>query len=131
MKSEKMTQADSNDKLLISLVKPEEYLYNRYHPFYRNHIEKQNKWNDIASKVNSPRKFYRFWRIWEKLFRIFIKMFVLFFVAKVCKAKWKALRDQYAREMKRLARTYKDDNVRWKHFNDLDFLKKFITTRVE
>ncbi|XP_055385608.1 uncharacterized protein LOC129614775 [Condylostylus longicornis] len=98
-------KTDRLERLLISLVKPEEYLYNRFHPYYRNGLQKQKMWLTIAEQLSST--------------------------SKDCKAKWKALRDQYARELKRLTRSNKEDNVRWKHFNELDFLKSFITTRVE
>lgn len=45
-----------------------------------------------------------------------------------CKAKWKAMRDQYCRELKRSKFNVKA-NVKWKYFKELDFLRPYALAR--
>lgn len=43
-----------------------------------------------------------------------------------CKSKWKAMRDQYCRELKRAKVNTK---VKWKYFKELDFLRPYALAR--
>ncbi|XP_061397540.1 homeobox protein 13 [Musca vetustissima] len=89
------------EKELIALIQQEDVLYNSYHPNYRNVKLKLEVWDEIARKLKKT--------------------------VKQCRLKWKALRDQFIREHKRLKNR---DNVeslpRWKHYDALSFLQKFI-----
>lgn len=92
------------EKELIAMIQHEDVLYNSYHPNYRNVKLKLEVWDEIARKLKKT--------------------------VKQCRLKWKALRDQFIREHKRLK--YRD-NVeslpRWKHYDALSFLQKFIKQR--
>lgn len=44
-----------------------------------------------------------------------------------CKSKWKAMRDQYCRELKRAKACSKA--VKWKYFKELDFLRPYALAR--
>ncbi|XP_034107403.1 uncharacterized protein LOC117570073 [Drosophila albomicans] len=87
--------------ILISLVSQEQALYNPKHQLYRSTKSKDEKWNHIGNQVG-----------WSDA---------------QCKAKWKAMRDQYCRELKR-AKANKG-NVKWKYFKELDFLRPFALAR--
>ncbi|KAH8260921.1 hypothetical protein KR044_000636, partial [Drosophila immigrans] len=87
--------------ILISLVSQEQALYNPKHQLYRSTKSKDEKWQQIGGQVG-----------WSDT---------------QCKAKWKAMRDQYCRELKR-AKTNKA-NVKWKYFKELDFLRPFALAR--
>lgn len=89
------------EKDLINIVQQEDILYNHFHPNYRNAKKKLELWDEIARKLKKP-------------------------VGR-CRLKWKALRDQYIREYKRLKdREYSELLPRWKHYDALTFLQKFI-----
>uniref|UniRef100_A0A1I8NXE5 MADF domain-containing protein n=1 Tax=Stomoxys calcitrans TaxID=35570 RepID=A0A1I8NXE5_STOCA len=88
--------------ILISLVSQEQALYNPKHENYRNTQRKDMKWKEIADNVG-----------WEDT---------------QCKAKWKAMRDQYCRELKRSKFNAKA-NVKWKYFKELDFLRPYALAR--
>ncbi|XP_054733419.1 uncharacterized protein LOC129241221 [Anastrepha obliqua] len=89
------------EKDLISMVQQEDILYNNFHPNYRNSKVKLEVWDEIAQKLKKP-------------------------IGR-CRLKWKALRDQYIREHKRLKDRENSASLpRWKHYDALSFLKKFI-----
>lgn len=88
--------------MLISLVSQEQALYNPKHEFYRNTHRKDSKWLEIADTVG-----------WTDA---------------QCKSKWKAMRDQYCRELKRSKFNIKA-NVKWKYFKELEFLRPFALSR--
>ncbi|XP_075161086.1 uncharacterized protein LOC142233907 [Haematobia irritans] len=93
------------EKELIALIQHEDVLYNSFHPNYRNVKLKLEVWDEIARKLKKT--------------------------VKQCRLKWKALRDQFIREHKRLKNR---DNIeslpRWKHYDALSFLQKFIKHKV-
>ncbi|XP_068149856.1 putative uncharacterized protein DDB_G0271606 [Drosophila tropicalis] len=89
------------EQLLISLVAQEQALYNPKHQNYRSTKCKDEKWNEIGSHVG-----------WTGI---------------QCKAKWKALRDQYCRELKRAKTCVKA--VKWKYYKELDFLRPYALAR--
>ncbi|XP_073837030.1 uncharacterized protein isoform X2 [Musca autumnalis] len=88
--------------ILISLVSQEQALYNPKHEHYRNTQRKDMKWMEIAERVG-----------WTEV---------------QCKSKWKAMRDQYCRELKRSKFNIKA-NVKWKYFKELDFLRPYALAR--
>ncbi|XP_017840587.1 probable basic-leucine zipper transcription factor R isoform X2 [Drosophila busckii] len=88
--------------ILISLVSQEQALYNPKHQHYRSTKSKDEKWCEIGSHVG--------WTDTQ------------------CKAKWKAMRDQYCRELKR-AKANTKNNVKWKYFKELDFLRPYALAR--
>ncbi|XP_064545718.1 putative mediator of RNA polymerase II transcription subunit 26 [Drosophila montana] len=88
--------------ILISMVSQEQALYNPKHQLYRSTKSKDEKWSEIGSHVG-----------WTDA---------------QCKAKWKAMRDQYCRELKR-AKTNTKGNVKWKYFKELDFLRPYALAR--
>ncbi|XP_020815905.1 uncharacterized protein LOC110189957 [Drosophila serrata] len=87
--------------ILISLVSQEQSLYNPKHPNYRSTKVKDEKWLEIGSNVG-----------WSDV---------------QCKSKWKAMRDQYCRELKRAKACGKA--VKWKYFKELDFLRPYALAR--
>ncbi|XP_017127968.1 epidermal growth factor receptor substrate 15 homolog [Drosophila elegans] len=87
--------------ILISLVSQEQSLYNPKHPNYRSTKTKDEKWMEIGSNVG-----------WSDV---------------QCKSKWKAMRDQYCRELKRAKACAKA--VKWKYFKELDFLRPYALAR--
>ncbi|XP_017042428.1 mediator of RNA polymerase II transcription subunit 15 [Drosophila ficusphila] len=87
--------------ILISLVSQEQSLYNPKHPNYRSTKTKDEKWLEIGSNVG-----------WSDV---------------QCKSKWKAMRDQYCRELKRAKACSKA--VKWKYFKELDFLRPYALAR--
>ncbi|XP_017014356.2 uncharacterized protein [Drosophila takahashii] len=87
--------------ILISLVSQEQSLYNPKHPNYRSTKTKDEKWLEIGSNVG-----------WSDV---------------QCKSKWKAMRDQYCRELKRAKACTKA--VKWKYFKELDFLRPYALAR--
>ncbi|KAH8373430.1 hypothetical protein KR009_006848 [Drosophila setifemur] len=87
--------------ILISLVSQEQSLYNPKHPNYRSTKTKDEKWLEIGSNVG-----------WTDA---------------QCKSKWKAMRDQYCRELKRAKACAKA--VKWKYFKELDFLRPYALAR--
>ncbi|XP_037938973.1 GATA zinc finger domain-containing protein 10 [Teleopsis dalmanni] len=90
------------EMILITLVSQEQALYNPKHTNYRNTQRKDQKWLEIAESVGWPES--------------------------QCKAKWKAMRDQYCRELKRSKFNVKA-NVKWKYFKDLEFLRPYALSR--
>ncbi|TDG45269.1 hypothetical protein AWZ03_008331 [Drosophila navojoa] len=88
--------------ILISMVSQEQALYNPKNPLYRNTKSKDEKWSEIANHVG-----------WTDA---------------QCKAKWKAMRDQYCRELKR-AKANTKGTVKWKYFKELDFLRPYALAR--
>ncbi|KAL5273953.1 hypothetical protein ACFFRR_000611 [Megaselia abdita] len=89
------------EKSLISEIREHEYLYNTHHPDYRKFENKKIIWESIGFKINKTES--------------------------QCRLKWKALRDQFSREAKRVI--YCDDpesTPKWKHYEDLKFLEKHI-----
>ncbi|EDV97579.1 putative uncharacterized protein DDB_G0271606 [Drosophila grimshawi] len=88
--------------ILISLVSQEQALYNPKHQLYRSTKSKDEKWTEIGSRVG--------WTDTQ------------------CKGKWKAMRDQYCRELKR-AKLNTKGNVKWKYFKELDFLRPYALAR--
>ncbi|XP_034483119.1 bromodomain-containing protein DDB_G0280777 [Drosophila innubila] len=88
--------------ILISLVSQEQALYNPKHQLYRSTKSKDEKWSEIGVHVG-----------WTDA---------------QCKAKWKAMRDQYCRELKR-AKANTKGNVKWKYFKELDFLRPYALAR--
>ncbi|XP_011186673.2 uncharacterized protein Adf1_46 [Zeugodacus cucurbitae] len=89
------------EKDLISMIQQEDIIYNNFHPNYRNAKLKLEVWDEIARKLKKP-------------------------VGR-CRLKWKALRDQYIREHKRLKDRENSESLpRWKHYDALTFLQKFI-----
>lgn len=94
------------EKELIALVRNEDMLYDNFNPNYRNVKLKLVVWGQIARKLKKT--------------------------VRQCRLKWKALRDQFIREHKRL----KDlDNIealpKWKHYEALSFLQAFIKHKGE
>ncbi|BFF97158.1 uncharacterized protein DMAD_05632 [Drosophila madeirensis] len=87
--------------ILLSLVAQQQCLYNPKHPHYRSTKSKDEKWAEIGGQVG-----------WSDT---------------QCKGKWKALRDQYCRELKRAKSCAKA--VKWKYFKELDFLRPFALAR--
>ncbi|KAH8242149.1 hypothetical protein KR026_006421 [Drosophila bipectinata] len=89
------------EKELITLIQQEDMIYNYSNENYRNAKLKMEVWEEIARKLKKS--------------------------VKQCRLKWKALRDQYAREHKRLRTLmHIDATSRWKHYDSLSFLQKFI-----
>ncbi|KAH8295818.1 hypothetical protein KR018_010160 [Drosophila ironensis] len=89
------------EKELITLIQQEEMIYNYSNENYRNAKLKNEVWEEIARKLKKS--------------------------VKQCRLKWKALRDQYAREHKRLRTLMPiDATSRWKHYDSLSFLQKYI-----
>ncbi|XP_001352968.3 putative uncharacterized protein DDB_G0287113 isoform X1 [Drosophila pseudoobscura] len=87
--------------ILLSLVSQQQCLYNPKHPHYRSTKSKDEKWAEIGGQVG-----------WSDT---------------QCKGKWKALRDQYCRELKRAKTCAKP--VKWKYFKELDFLRPYALAR--
>ncbi|XP_022231821.2 uncharacterized protein LOC111080494 [Drosophila obscura] len=87
--------------ILLSLVSQQQCLYNPKHPHYRSTKSKDEKWAEIGGQVG-----------WSDT---------------QCKGKWKALRDQYCRELKRAKSCAKA--VKWKYFKELDFLRPYALAR--
>lgn len=89
------------EKELIALIQSEDVLYNSFNPNYRNVKLKLEVWDEIARKLKKT--------------------------VKQCRLKWKALRDQFIREHKRLKNRENIESLpRWKHYDALSFLQKFI-----
>ncbi|KAH8350418.1 hypothetical protein KR067_012926 [Drosophila pandora] len=89
------------EKELITLIQQEDMIYNYSNENYRNAKLKMEVWEEIARKLKKS--------------------------VKQCRLKWKALRDQYAREHKRLRTLmHIDATSRWKHYDSLSFLQKYI-----
>ncbi|XP_065361156.1 probable WRKY transcription factor protein 1 [Calliphora vicina] len=97
-----VTMPVAKEILLISLVSQEQALYNPKHENYRNTHRKDMKWLEISEQLG-----------WTEL---------------QCKAKWKAMRDQYCRELKR-SKFNNKVNVKWKYFKELDFLRPYALSR--
>jgi len=86
------------EKELITLIQQEDMIYNYGNVNYRNVKLKMEVWEEIARKLK-----------------------------KSVKLKWKALRDQYAREHKRLRTLmHIEATSRWKHYDSLSFLQKYM-----
>lgn len=97
----RMSEEMQFEKDLINGIKEYEYLYNTHHPNYRKFESKKMIWESIASKINKTES--------------------------QCRLKWKALRDQFSREAKRLSCCENPESTpKWKHYEDLRFLEKHI-----
>ncbi|KAM7358375.1 uncharacterized protein ACRADG_003370 [Cochliomyia hominivorax] len=93
----------SKELLFISLVSKEEFLFNPTHADYRNFSKKDQKWQEIGKRLGG----------WTE---------------SQCKAKWKAFRDQYCREIKK--KRLKDKRkIKWKYFKHLGFIRPYALTR--
>jgi len=89
------------EKELITLIQQEDMIYNYGNVNYRNVKLKMEVWEEIARKLKKS--------------------------VKQCRLKWKALRDQYAREHKRLRTLmHIEATSRWKHYDSLSFLQKYM-----
>ncbi|XP_070854891.1 uncharacterized protein [Drosophila suzukii] len=89
------------EKELITLIQQEDMIYNYDNVNYRNVKLKMEVWEEIARKLKKS--------------------------VKQCRLKWKALRDQYAREHKRLRTLmHIEATSRWKHYDSLSFLQKYM-----
>ncbi|XP_036677967.1 transcription factor Adf-1-like [Drosophila suzukii] len=89
------------EKGLITLIQQEDMIYNYGNVNYRNAKLKMEVWEEIARKLKKS--------------------------VKQCRLKWKALRDQYAREHKRLRTLmHIEATSRWKHYDSLSFLQKYM-----
>ncbi|XP_055905424.1 uncharacterized protein LOC129940922 [Eupeodes corollae] len=95
------------EKELITLVQKTTVLYDVLHISYRNTRVKSKVWEAIARKLKRP--------------------------VRQCRSKWKALRDQYIREHKRLKNMGGSCKTvpRWKHYDDMSFLEHFVKEKVE
>lgn len=91
-----------NVKKLISVIKDHPIIYQTTHDSYRNSTGRNAIWEEIALDMELPEK--------------------------ICKAKWRACRDQYARELKRFGNNLKMS--RWKYTKDLEFLRPYTLKRV-
>lgn len=93
------------EKKLIVLVRQEDMLYNIKNPDYRNVKRKLEVWERISGKLRKS--------------------------VKQCRAKWKALRDQFIREHKRLGVQKNAELMpKWRHYDALMFLQQFVKTRI-
>lgn len=98
---EPLTEEMKFEKALIRLVQEHEYIYNTHHPNFRNFENKKLVWEEIAASIDKPEK--------------------------KCRLKWKALRDQFSREAKRVNACEDPENTpKWKHYEDLKFLEKYV-----
>ncbi|XP_070854739.1 uncharacterized protein [Drosophila suzukii] len=89
------------EKELITLIQQEDMIYNYGNVNYRNVKLKMEVWEEIARKLKKS--------------------------VKQCRLKWKPLRDQYAREHKRLRTLmHIEATSRWKHYDSLSFLQKYM-----
>ena len=89
------------EKELIALIRNEDVLYNSANPNYRNVKLKLVVWDEIARKLKKT--------------------------VKQCRLKWKALRDQFIREHKRLRNRNDIESLsKWKHYDALIFLQNFM-----
>lgn len=94
------------EKDLINEIKEHEYLYNTHHPNYRKFENKKLIWESIGSKINKTEN--------------------------QCRLKWKALRDQFSREAKRVSCCEDPESTpKWKHYEDLKFLEKHVKLRFD
>lgn len=94
------------EKQLITQVQKNTVLYNSSHIFYRNTKAKLKIWEEIARKLNKTER--------------------------QCRLKWKALRDQFMREYKRLRNFGFCTTIpRWKYYDDMAFLEQFVKERSE
>lgn len=89
------------EKDLINQIREHEYIYNQFHPNYRKFENKKLFWETISSNINKDEQ--------------------------KCRSKWKALRDQFSREAKRISSCEDPDSTpKWKHYEDLRFLEKHV-----
>lgn len=89
------------EKELIALIRNEDVLYNTANPNYRNVKFKLVVWDEISRKLKKT--------------------------VKQCRLKWKALRDQFIREHKRLRNRNDIETLsKWKHYDALIFLQNFM-----
>lgn len=107
--------------ILISLVSQQQSLYNPKHPHYRSTKIKDEKWLEIGGNVGWTGK----WRRFCELYKLSIPLCSS--PDAQCKSKWKAMRDQYCRELKRAKACAKA--VKWKYFKELDFLRPYALAR--
>lgn len=108
------------EKELITLIQQEDMIYNYSNENYRNAKLKMEVWEEIARKLKKSGMNN------AKLKLNSYNCYTLSIV-KQCRLKWKALRDQYAREHKRLRTLmHMDATSRWKHYDSLSFLQKYI-----
>lgn len=111
------------EKELITLIQQEDMIYNYGNENYRNAKLKMEVWEEIARKLKKS----GMWLINLNSRRMKMIFQALTILVKQCRLKWKALRDQYAREHKRLRTLmHIDATSRWKHYNSLSFLQKYI-----
>lgn len=86
---------------LINEIRNNESLYNTHHQSYRKFESKKLVWEKISLKMDKTEN--------------------------QCRLKWKALRDQYSREAKRISCTEDPDSTpKWKHYESLKFLEKYV-----
>lgn len=110
------------EKELITLIQQEDMIYNYSNQNYRNVKLKLEIWDEIARKLKKPGKVIHLFSRYPIIIH-----FSSHFTVKQCRQKWKALRDQYAREYKRLkTQMNMDATSRWKHYDSLGFLQKYI-----
>ncbi|XP_069365314.1 uncharacterized protein [Maniola hyperantus] len=95
-----------DEEKLINLVSAYQELYDLQHEHYMNQLRKSNIWAEIAIEMGVS--------------------------AKICKERWKSLRDSYNRSLKR-QKTKSGDGVsslkRWRFEEQMAFLRPFFSER--
>ncbi|XP_055855706.1 uncharacterized protein LOC129918962 [Episyrphus balteatus] len=95
-------ELESKQIVLITLVSQEPAIFNSKHDDYRNIPKKDELWLAMSKQVG-----------WPDIY---------------CKNKWKAIRDQYCRELKR-TRANSNAKIKWKYFKHLEFLRPYALAR--
>lgn len=112
--------------ILITLVSQEQALYNPKHALYRSTKSKDEKWAEIGNHVGWTGEWGGLYQLLSIPKYTYVCGIFLPNTDTQCKAKWKAMRDQYCRELKRAKVNTK---VKWKYFKELDFLRPYALAR--
>jgi Alcohol dehydrogenase transcription factor Myb/SANT-like len=118
-------------KGLIEEVRKRPVLWDPKHKYYHHRNILATEWTNISLTlgIQSEEK-----KMQSNIFHFqpqffFFVLFLLRQTESVCKTKWKGLRDNYRKEMKKCLRRKKLDknsSSTWVHFQALSFLKRVI-----
>lgn len=91
---------------LIALVQKYAHLYDARRPDYKDVVKKDNSWSEIAVLLGEP--------------------------AKECQQRWKLLRDNYTRELRKMKKksgSARTSQPKWLFFEQMSFLNDFVRPR--
>ena len=116
------------DEALIEVVRDYQCLYNSKSADFKVVLKKENVWTAIATKLNRTGEVSCFYIGYTYNMRQRVT-FVIFIVSD-CKARWKALRERFVKEVKNLtsgqgAAVY----TPWELLNHMRFIQEFIKHR--